>query len=105
MLFRTSNSNPILNATWVKANPRDISRHPVRVVRVFVLPEHHVSIAAIIRMAFIARNNGGNPNPNSIHSCICRNHERPLICRSDFVCCDNQYYLREGAKARGRRGG
>jgi hypothetical protein len=62
MLFRTSNSNPILNATWVKANPRDISGHPVR-VGVAVLPEHHVTIAAPVTMALLARNHGGNPKP------------------------------------------
>ena len=95
MVFRTSNSHPMRNATWVKANPRDISGHRVR-VRVFVFPEHHVTIAALVTVAGLARNHGGNEQcslSNTIHSCICGNHKRPLICRSDFVCCDNQYYL------------
>jgi hypothetical protein len=59
MLFRTSNSNPMQNATWVKANPRDISGHRVR-VGVTVLPEHHVTIAAMVILAGLARNHGGN---------------------------------------------
>jgi hypothetical protein len=59
MVFRTGNLHPMRSATWVKANPRDISGHRARVGGA-VLLEHRVTIAAMVTVARLATNHGGN---------------------------------------------
>ena len=59
MVFRTGNSHPMRSATWVKANPRDISERRARVGGA-VLLEHLVTIAATATVAGLATKHGGN---------------------------------------------